>query len=195
VEQELRRLLPDGPDGPVALLAGAEKQEIIERLKAYRPKLSSPACVLELSFGLALLGSDYHVNRDTLAGSLRACGDLRFKCDENSAVYMVTLYRNGHRELLGPLIQAGVRSDGALSEVLGLFYQKVLLEDPRSFIREIERFPTPIQRRECFDAGTGDGSGTSSADAKRVAESLKALDGPVGRVCASSFQDGIANSH
>ena len=71
-------------------------------------------------------------------------------CDERNAEYLIGLYDRGDLALLRPLINAGSYSDGALSEVLGDFYSKVLWKRPRTFVASLSSRSPHDQRTVCM---------------------------------------------
>lgn len=98
-------------------------------------------CVAFLGFFLAIFAqSDFYAqiptNREDGLRMLKGCSTrpVTQNCNEDTAGYLVGLYEHGDRSLLRPLLDAGLRSDGALSELLGDFYSDVLSARPRSFL-------------------------------------------------------------
>ena len=122
---------------------------------------------------------------------LRGCATrpTTLNCNEDTAGYLIKLYNRGDRGLLRPLLEAGLTSDGALSEVLGDFYSEVLAKRPRSFLSSLRLRSQGQQTHFCWMAGLADGGGLNAATLRRVRSSLRAFsssnDGlaPIARVC------------
>ena len=67
--------------------------------------------------------------------TLKGCATrpITLGCSEETAAYLIGLHDRGDHNLLKPLLDAGVSSDGALAEILGDFYSNVLSKNPRAF--------------------------------------------------------------
>ena len=61
--------------------------------------------------------------------------------------------------MLSPLLDAGLVSDGALSESLGSFYGELLWKEPHEFLRALNPRPQKAQHKLAWLAATMDGSG------------------------------------
>jgi len=127
LEAVIKEVLPDGIDRPAAVRSTDKKGPLIKYLGQLKRADLAPRCQLQLSFLSALLDTDYKQNRDNLVGALRTCGSARTNCDENTVQYVIALYRQGHRELLGALLNVGTGSDGGASDLLGDFYRDTLV--------------------------------------------------------------------
>ncbi len=192
VETAMKEVLPDGLEGAMAVLPSDRKDQLTKYLRQLKRAEMAPRCQQQLSFILALLGTDYRQNRDNLFRALRTCGSARMSCDEDTVQYAITLYKRGHREALGTLLNAGTESDGAASALLGDFYRDTLLQNPQLFIRAVGMLTSMGRRQACFLAGTGDGSGTAPADLKHATEALTAIGGEVALACGAAFHEGAA---
>lgn len=126
------------------------------------------------------------INRSEGLKMLKGCGTrpITLNCNEDTADYIVKLYNRGDRTLLRPLLDAGLTSDGALSELLGEFYSEVLSTRPRSFLSSLRSRPNRQRRHLCRMAGFSDGGGMNDATLRRVRISLLAL---------SSYKDGLSS--
>jgi hypothetical protein len=102
---------------------------------------------------------------------------------------VVQLYERGHHEVLGALLAAGFRSDGALSEMLGDFYGEVLTKSPSRFIAEVRRLDAPTQKEVCWLAGSGDGGGMAG-DLDRARRGLKRIGDEVALRCLREVEEG-----
>src|SRR6185369_4146873 len=109
--------------------------------------------------------------------TLRGCATrpITLGCNEDTASYLVDLYNHGDRSLLGPLLNAGLHSDGALSELLGVFHSDVLTKNPRAFLSALRSRIRKQQRDLCWLAGATDGGGMPTEDLRRVRQSLRAI--------------------
>ena len=77
---------------------------------------------------------------------------------EDSARFLEKLYEEGDRSLLTPLFNAGLKSDGALSEELGTFYADVLFSKTKDFLVTLSLRPKKEQKTLAFLAVSADGS-------------------------------------
>jgi hypothetical protein len=96
-------------------------------------------------------------------------------CSEDFVTNLFDLYDHGDRSVLKPLLDAGLSSDGALSEELGWFYSNVLSKNPRTFLAGIRSRPLKQKRQLCLMAGAVDGSGMESAILNHVRHSLRVI--------------------
>ena len=98
--------------------------------------------------------------------NLKSCSvslrDSRCKTNsvEDDAGFLIKLYERGDKALLTHLLYAGLRSDGALSAVLGDFYSNVLEKDPKSFLLAISDRTKKEQIYLTRLTVGGDGSGS-----------------------------------
>jgi hypothetical protein len=97
-------------------------------------------------------------------------------CNEGTAEYLIGLYRRGDKSLLGPLLDAGLVSDGALSQSLDSFYGELLSKEPRTFLNALASRPRKEQRQLAWLAGAMDGSGMS----KEMLQHVRAVLGKIG---------------
>src|SRR5215471_11757396 len=117
-----------------------------------------------LAFSLLLsidLVAQAPANRATALRTLKGCATrpITLGCSEDTAGYLIGLYDHGDHSLLPPLLNAGLHSDGALSEILGDFYSNVLSNKPRAFLSAVRSRPVNQQRHLCWLAGDTDGGG------------------------------------
>ena len=100
-------------------------------------------------------------NRANALRTLKGCSTrpVTLGCSEDTAQYLIGLYDHGDQALLTPLLDAGMASDGALSESLGNFYAKVLWKASRTFLAALYVRPLAEQRHLSRMAGATDGSG------------------------------------
>jgi hypothetical protein len=109
---------------------------------------------------------------------------VTLNCSEETAEYLTALYKRGDHALLRPLLDAGLHSDGALSEWLGTFYSDVLYSRPRTFLSGLSLRPREQQHSLCWLAGSTDGSGMRASTLHKVRSSLRSI---------SSGNDSLAN--
>jgi hypothetical protein len=88
---------------------------------------------------------------------------------------LIGLHDRGDHNLLNPLVDAGVSSDGALAEILGTFYSSVLSKSPRTFLASVRLRPFKEQRHLCWMAGATDGSGMPKDILQDVQRSLRRI--------------------
>src|SRR6266550_650308 len=74
--------------------------------------------------------------RKRLLATLKGCSTrpITLGCSEDTAGEVIKLYNHGDKTVLKPLLDAGLTSDGALSEMLGDFYAELLLKRPLEFL-------------------------------------------------------------
>src|SRR6266550_4498884 len=79
------------------------------------------------------------LNRKSALNKPKGCTQSRSSkgCNEDTAEYLIGLYKRGDKALLSPLLDAGLVSDGALSESLGSFYGELLWKEPRELLRAL----------------------------------------------------------
>jgi len=163
------------------------KDEAINRLNEQK-KNASGKRLQEISFLLAVLGSDYEKNRDYLLALLNNCTTVRGICDEDPGAYLVNLYRRGHNELLPSLLDAGRTRHAALAELLGSFYSSVITQTPNAFITAIKTRPQPEQKTLCYMASAGDGSGMPPADVAKVGKALRRSADKAAKDCLAQVE-------
>jgi hypothetical protein len=100
---------------------------------------------------------------------------VTLNCSEDTAEYLIRLYKRGDRTLLRPLLDASLHSDGALAESLGTFYSDVLYARPRTFLSGLRSRPQKQQRSLCWSAGATDGGGMNASTLRKVRSSLRAI--------------------
>lgn len=76
---------------------------------------------------------------------------------------------------LGPLLDAGLVSDGALSPSLGTCYGELLSKELRTFLKAFASRPRKEQRQLARHAGTMDGSGMAKERLQHVRAVLNKL--------------------
>jgi len=108
---------------------------------------------------------------------LKGCSTrpVTLNCSEDTAEYLVNLYNLGDHSLLPPLLDAGLHSDAAMSELLGTFYSDVLVLRPRSFLSSLQSRPRKQQSYLCSMAGYTDGGGLERSQFRKVKNSLHTL--------------------
>jgi len=163
------------------------KEEAISRLNAAK-KSAKDKRLQKVSYLLAVLGSDYTQNRDYLLGLLNNCITKKAICDEDAGLYLVDLYRRGHRELLTPLMDAGKTGHAALAELLGSFYSGVLIRTPAVFIAAIRARPVVEQKDLCYMAGAEDGSGMPPEDLSKVRKTLRVSADSLAHDCLAQVE-------
>src|SRR5947209_15686035 len=157
----VRILMPVGVPLRKVPAGNVPKDEAINKLNEQK-KNASGKRLQEISFLLAVLGSDYGKNRDYLLGLLNNCATGKGICDEDPGAYLVNLYRRGHNELLSPLLDAARTRHAALAELLGSFYSSVITRTPISFFAGIKTAPAEEQKKLCYMEGAGDGASMPS---------------------------------
>ena len=121
---------------------------------------------LLLGFNSYAQGSNQNpgLTRSKALTILKGCATrpVTLGCNEETAWYLIGLYNRGDRSLLKPLLDAGLTSDGALSEMLGDFYANVLWKHPHVFLEALRSRPRKEQKQLAWLAGAIDGSGMSA---------------------------------
>jgi hypothetical protein len=109
--------------------------------------------------------------------TLKGCATrpITLGCNEDTAAYLIGLHDRGDHNLLKPLLDAGVSSDGALAEILGDFYSNVLSRNPRPFLASVRLRPSKEQHHLCWMAGGTDGSGMPKDMLRDVQRSLRRI--------------------
>jgi|SRR5580693_1349987 hypothetical protein len=203
----VEELLPE--KGPIAApqLTPVEQARVVPRLVAAQRGATGKRAQ-RIAFLLAMLGSEPEQNRDVLVAALRGCGARpaarpdaqpgarpgpRQACDEDTARFVILLYREGHDELLDPLIAAGKRSGGALAEVLGAFYHEVVSQTPEEFLAAIRILDPQVQDRLCALAGKGSGN-APAGQADELHRRMAAILGDLPRRCLRRIESPEAGA-
>ena len=136
------------------------------------------------------------LNRKRALGMLKNCSRSLSSegCNEDTAEYLIGLYKRGDRALLSPLLDAGLISDGALSESLGSFYGELLWKEPDAFLKALVSRPKKEQHKLASQAAAMDGSGMPKEMLREVKSKLSKIVGqkhsrlsPVARLCLSEL--------
>jgi hypothetical protein len=106
-------------------------------------------------------GVGQSLNRKKALAMLKVCNRSLYSegCNEGTAEYLIGLYQRGDKPLLDPLLDAGLVSDGALSESLGSFYGELLSNEPLTFLKALASRPRKEQHQLAWLAGAMDGGG------------------------------------
>ena len=122
-------------------------------------------------------------------------------CSEEFVANVIDLYNRGDYSLLKPLLDAGLSSDGALSQELGGFYSNVLSRNPRRFLAAVRSRPVKQERHLCWMAGATDGSGMETQMLRNVRRSLRVISSrredplsSVARTCLANVNRANASS-
>ena len=111
----------------------------------------------------------------TFKACLRPNRPTTLDCSEDFVGGVIDLYNRGDHSLLKPLLDAGLSSDGALSEMLGDFYSNVLSKNPRRFLASVQSRPVKQKHHLCWMAGATDGSGMETQMLCDVRHSLRVI--------------------
>jgi len=180
----VQKLMPDGTPPRIIRLSAAERTTAVKELEQAQRRATGMRSQ-DIAFLLAALDSDYPRNRAYLVAVLRGCDSRRINnnCDEHTAELLIRLDELGHHDVLQPLLAAGVHSDAAVSELLGTFYGRVLLEHTTEFLDAIRPFSASEQKTICYLAGSADGAGMASKDVSRARHDLKRIGDSVALRC------------
>jgi hypothetical protein len=96
-------------------------------------------------------------------------------CNEDTAAHAIRLYKKGDRGFLKPLLDLGLKSDGALAEILGDFYSEILWKRPALFLNSLRFRVRKEQKELAWMAGAADGSGMSDKMLHDVRGSLNKI--------------------
>jgi hypothetical protein len=134
-------------------------------------------------------------SRKRVVDALHSCvrKPLRIECQE-VVDQAIDLYQRGDKIVLNPLLDLGLKSDGHMSETLGIFFgEDVLWKNPRLFLLSLVSRPKQQQRTLAFLAGAMDGGGMEEnvfrdVRAKLLRISRRANDplSSIAKVCLSS---------
>src|SRR5690242_15605031 len=176
-------LMPKRNGSGAIQLRGMTKASAVKQLSAAQ-RGAAGRRAQAIAFLLAALDVEYSKNRDFLTASLRQCQSTEHAdCDEDTAELLIRLYERGHSDVLQPLVAAGVHSDGAMSELLGVFYGSVLKNHAGQFLQAARRLSPSGQKSVCKLAASGDGGGIDSKDGSQIRRSLRAVGGTVAVRC------------
>jgi hypothetical protein len=179
----LAQLAPDDVPPPSLHLKPTERARAIHLLLAV--KRDEKGWHRELAiYLLASLDHEYEGNRDELLRVWRKEGD------DSTMELVIGLYRQGHRELLPPLLALFDGWSTATSEGLGTFYSEELEKAPKDFITTLATFTPRRQLELCTAAGGTDGGGMGSGVEQKVLINLKAIGGEVAIRCARGVRAG-----
>lgn len=170
----------------LAPLTPPERVTVVEELRVLQSKAKGPQRNAA-AFVLTLLGVEKRKNRDLLVEALKGCRTRVTYCDEDTAGFVMELYRRGDRALLSPLVEAGVRADGALAEGLAAFYGELLTQDARLMVSVLRQRPSSEQDKVCELAATG----VPQDKAQEIQTVLAGMRGKAAGRCLSGFRDGL----
>ena len=157
-----------------------------------------------LNLNIGLLGQTPQARKETLR-TFQACiqptRPATLDCSEEFVANVIDLYNRGDNSVLKPLLDAGLSSDGALSQELGGFYSNVLSRSPRRFLAAIKPRPFKQERRLCWMAGATDGGGMETQMLSNVRRSLRVISyqredplSSVARTCLANINRANASS-
>ena len=138
------------------------------------------------------------MTRSRALSRLKGCSRPRHAdlCDEDDADFLIRLFWRGDTSLLKPLLDAGPYSDAALAEILGTFYEKVLEQHTRLFLRGLAPRPKQEQYELALAAGFTDGGGMSPKMLHEVRRNLRRVAAkrhdrlaPVARRCLAAIEE------
>ena len=133
-------------------------------------------------------------SRASALATLKGCATrpVSLGCSEGTAEYLISLYEHGDKALLKPLLEAGLTSDGALSEVLGAFYANVLWKNPRAFLQGLRSYSKTQQENLSRLAASADGSGMADnmlRDVRRNLHRIRSEHGPLGPIAGICLRE------
>ena len=117
-------------------------------------------------------------------------------CNENDAQFLIDLYFRGEKDLLKPLLNAGLKSDGALTEILGTFYADILNTETKSFLfalsekTKVEQIE--ISKRTVWADGSGNSIEWEARIKKKLTTIIRSNDkklSPVAKVVAEQLEE------
>ena len=186
----VQRLMQDGFPPRIVQLSASERAVAVQQLQTAQLQARGRRAQ-KIAFLLASLGSDYQRNLHSLVLVLGSCPSSD-DCDEDTAALLIGLYNSGNREVLLPLMAVGMKSDGALSEMLGPFYCDVLINTPSEFMDGLRRLDSPSQKAVCGLAGALDGGGMPPDTLRVARKRLDAVDDEVTLRCLHEVE--VSNS-
>lgn len=106
---------------------------------------------LGIAYIFVVLKHDAAKNSAKIGTTLRECGRRGIGLEnandcEAAANYGMDLFDRGDKAFLNPLLDVGLKSDGALSEGLGVFFAAVLQKEPERFLQTLLKRPVREQR-------------------------------------------------
>lgn len=167
-------------------------------MKGHRVILAN-ILLMTLVFSLAQsqkMSSSQSLNRKKALAMLKGCSRSLSSegCNEDTAGYLIGLYKRGDKGLLSALLDAGLVSDGALSESLGSFYGELLWKEPDELLKALVSRPKKEQHKLASSAAAMDGSGMPKDMLREVKSKLSKIAGqkhsrlsPVARLCLSEL--------
>jgi hypothetical protein len=164
-----------------------------------------PLIVLLFLVPLSLILAQAPKNRTEVLRTFKAC--IRpnrlttLDCSEDFVGNVIDLYDRGDHSLLKPLLDVGLSSDGALSEMLGDLYSHVLSKNPRRFLAFVQSRPIKQKRHLCWMAGATDGSRMGTQMLHDVRHSLRVISSrgadslsSVARICLANVNRANASN-
>jgi hypothetical protein len=198
----INRLAPDGVAPSTLALAPAQKAQIIRSLTIAKQQETGPRRQMAM-YLLATLGQDYQINRNSLLKIWQGCAvkNHDLGCDENTGDMLIKLYKQGHKELLRPILAGSHYSDGALSEELYPFYVDRLDQNQQEFISALATFHPSEQSQICVQVGNevceqsggGPTDGSYPALMQTLLTKLKKTDGEIANRCSRAIRQGYQN--
>jgi hypothetical protein len=153
-------------------------------------------CLALLNLNIGLLAQTPK-NRVEALRTFKACKQptrpATLDCSEEFVANVIDLYNRGDYSLLKPLLDAGLSSDGALSEELGDFYSNVLSRNPRRFLAAVRSHPVKQEAHLCWMAGVTDGGGMETQMLRNVRRSLRVISSRRDDILSSVARTCLAN--
>jgi hypothetical protein len=148
------------------------------------------SAIFSLALGLSVLNVSQSqeatrpMSRAKALRTLKGCATrpITRGCSEDTAGYVIKLYEHGDQSVLRPLLDAGLISDAALSEILGDFYAHVLWKSPREFLDQLNLHSKKEKESLCRLAATTDGSGMGGDMLRDVRRKLNQIRSQHGRL-------------
>lgn len=179
----LHQLAPDDVAPPFLGLKPAGKARAIQLLMAVKRDETGWHKQLAI-YCLASLDHEYEHNREELVRVWRRDGD------DGTMALLISLYRQGHKELLQPLLARYDGWNAAASEGLGTFFSEELTTNPSGFLAVLATFSPQRQHYLCTAAGGTDGGGMGPKTERRVLANLKVIGGEIADRCARGVRIG-----
>lgn len=122
-----------------------------------------------------------------------------YDCSADNVQYLIRLYYKGEKDLLKPLLNAGLKSDEDLSETLGDFYADTLIRETESFLLVLSENKKEEQIYLIRMTFRSDGSGNTpewesnvKAKLKKIIELNDKKLSPTAKVCAEQLEEYLA---